>query len=146
MRRSRQLLLISVGCAGVVMFLLLSIVIASHLLANREHVKAFIVAKTAQATGGDLDYTRLDISFFPLPHLAARSVHLRQPQLFDLRAKRLAVYPRLLSLLMGRLSIYRVGLEEPQAHWHLPAAVGRQPASEPMHQPPMQRLTQVPQA
>jgi hypothetical protein len=69
MRRTRKLFMVSVGCAGIVMTLLLTAVLTTHLLANRDMVKTFIVAKTAQATGGILVYDRLDIGFLPVPHL-----------------------------------------------------------------------------
>ena len=69
MRRTRKLFMVSLACAGIVMALLLTAVLTTHLLANRDMVKSFIVAKTAQATGGTLIYDRLDISFLPMPHL-----------------------------------------------------------------------------
>ena len=54
MRRTRKLLMVSLACTGIVMALLLTAVLTTHLLANRDMVKSFIVAKTAQATGGTL--------------------------------------------------------------------------------------------
>ncbi|MBC2741806.1 MAG: hypothetical protein HGJ93_01840, partial [Desulfosarcina sp.] len=114
MRRTKKLFMVSVGCAGIVMALLLAAALITHLLANREMVKSFIVTKTAQATGGALDYDRLDISFLPLPHLKARDIHLRRPEAFEVYAKELSVYPRILPLLTGRFSVRRLVLASPE--------------------------------
>ncbi len=113
MRHTRKLLMVSLVCASLVMALLLTAVLATHLLANREMVKSFIISKTAQATGGALVYDRLDISFLPLPHLKAREIHLRRQNAFEVTAQELSVYPRLLPLLKGRVSIRRLALIAP---------------------------------
>ena len=113
MRRTKKLLLVSVGCTGIVMALLLTAVLATHLLANRDRVKSFIVAKTAQATGGTLDYGNLEVSFLPLPHLEAHDIHLSRPDTFAVSAQRLSVYPGLLPILRGQLSIRRLALLSP---------------------------------
>lgn len=114
MRRSKKLLLVSVGCTGIVMALLLTAVLASHLLANRDRVKAFIVAKTDQATGGALNYDRLGVSLLPMPHLEARGIRLNRPGTFAVSAQELSVYPRLLPILKGQLSIRRLALVAPE--------------------------------
>jgi hypothetical protein len=101
MRRTRKLFMVSVGCAGIVMTLLLTAVLTTHLLANRDMVKTVIVAKTAQATGGILVYDRLDIGFLPVPHLKARNIHLRRADTFAVDAQELSIYPRILPMLRG---------------------------------------------
>jgi hypothetical protein len=105
--------MVSLACAGIVVALLITAVVATHLLANREMVKSFIIGKTAQATGGKLVYDRLDVGFLPLPHLKAREIHLHRQDAFEVTAKELSVYPRLLSLLKGQVSIRRFALIDP---------------------------------
>ena len=96
-------------------------------------VKSFIVAKTAQATGGALAYNRLDVSFFPLPHLKARNIHLHRQDVFDVTAQELSVYPKILPLLKGRVSIQRLALITPDVKFRID--------SDPMKKPdmPMER-------
>jgi hypothetical protein len=113
MRRTRKLFMVSVGCAGIVMTLLLTAVLTTHLLANRDMVKTFIVAKTAQATGGILVYDRLDIGFLPMPHLKARNIHLRRADTFAVDAQELSIYPRILPMLRGRIKVRRLALVSP---------------------------------
>jgi len=113
MHRTRKLFMVSLACAGILMVLLLTAVLTTHLLANRDMVKSFIISKTAQATGGRLVYDRLDISFFPLPHLKARDIHLDRSDAFEVTAQELSVYPRILPILKGRVSIRRLALIAP---------------------------------
>ena len=113
MRRTKKLFLISVVLSCIVMALLLTAALSTNLLANREMVKSFIVTKTAQATGGTLVYDRLDISFLPMPHLKARDIHLRRPGAFEVYADELSVYPRILPILKGQISIRRLALASP---------------------------------
>lgn len=131
MRIRQKLFIASMVCAGIAMGLLLTSVVAARLLANREVVRSLIVTKTAQATGGGkLSYHRLTISFFPLPHLQAKSIDLRQPGAFEINAGSLSVYPRILPLLKGDVSIRRVVLTTPdiQLALHSEAPADTQPA------------------
>jgi hypothetical protein len=114
MRIRQKLLVVSMVCAGIVMGLLLTIVVATRLMANREVVRSLIVNKTAQATGGgELSYDRLTLSFFPLPHLQAEVIDLDRPDIFKITASKLSVYPGILSLLQSRVTVRRVVLEAP---------------------------------
>ncbi len=127
MRRTRKLFMVSLACAGIVMVLLLTAVLTTHLLANRDMVKSFIISKTAQATGGTLVYDRLDISFFPLPHLKARGIHLDRSGAFEVTAQELSAYPRILPILKGQVSIRRLALIAPDVK----VLMGSEPAKTP---------------
>ena len=129
MRRIRKRFLVSIGCAAIVMALLLTAVLTTHLLANREMVRSFIVSKTARATGGVLVYDRLDISFFPLPHLRVRGIQLRRPHAFAVQAHELSVYPRISAILAGQISIHRLVLIAPAIQVHLGSTPLEEPAS-----------------
>ena len=129
MRTTQKILMISLACVGGVVALLLTAVLTSQLIANREMVKSFIVDKTAQATGGKLDYDRLDVSFFPLPHLKASGIQLHRPEAFELQAQALSIYPRLLAILTGRLSIRRLVLTTPDTRFRLGADPLKAPSS-----------------
>jgi hypothetical protein len=120
MRRSKKLFLISLGCAGVAIVLFLAAILIFHLLANRGMVREFIVEKADQATGGNLSYYRLDLSLLPIPHLTVRNFRLTKKESFEVQARMLSVYPRMRSMLMGRLSIYRLILDAPDIQLRMP--------------------------
>ena len=127
MRRRQQLFITTVALAGIAMGLLLIGVVTARLLANREMVRSLITTKIAQATGGTLDYERLSVNFFPLPHLEAEGIGLHRPEVFKINADELSVYPRILPLLKGRLSIRRLVMEAPDLRF----AVGPTTLPEP---------------
>ena len=113
MRRRSKLFIVSATCALVAIGLLVTTVAVAHLMANRDMVKTFIVDKTARATGGELDYDRLVIGWFPLPHLEVQSVQLIRPDTLDIRASNFSVYPKLLPILKGEVRIRRVDIVAP---------------------------------
>ena len=113
MRRAQKFFIISVAALGTVGILLLVVVMTASLMANLEVVRSFIVAKTTQATGGALDYDRLEIGFIPLPHLKAINVQLHRPKVFEVNAHELSVYPRVLPILKGQLSVRQLTLLSP---------------------------------
>lgn len=110
MRPRQKLMVFTLVCAAVVMGLLLASFVSIHLLANREMVKSIIVTKAAQATGSSLDYDRLEVIFFPLPHLQVSDLHLHRKDTLRMRADELSVYPRVLPILTGRFIIRRLEL------------------------------------
>jgi len=134
MRIRQKLFVVSTVCAGIVIALLLTSVVATRLMANREVVRALIVKKTAQATGGGkLSYDRLTVSFFPLPHLRAEAIDLHRPDIFKITASTLSVYPGILPLLQGRVTVRQVVLEAPDIqlafHPESPTAILPDPAA-----------------
>ena len=123
MGRTWKRLIISALCAAIVVAVLAAAVLTAPLLADREMVKARIVSKTAQLTGGELNYSRLELSYFPLPHLVARDVRLHRTEAFEARAQELSLYPGIRSMLKGRFSIDRLVLVAPEIR--APMAVQR---------------------
>jgi hypothetical protein len=113
MRARNKLLFVSVVAAGVFMGLLLTGVLTTHLLANREMVRGFVVSKTARATGGSLAYDRLAVRFVPWPRLQVENIELQREGDYSMHAQTLAVYPRLLPLIIGEVRIRRLVLESP---------------------------------
>lgn len=102
MRRTRKLFIISIGCAAIFMFGLVSIVLVAHLLANRDAVKTFLVDKVVQATGGQVEYARLKLAVLPVPHLEVRDLHISRSPAIDLQARKLSFYPAILPACQAR--------------------------------------------
>jgi hypothetical protein len=127
MRRTRKLFLISLGCAVIVMFLLMTAVLIAHLMANRESVRDSVVSLTARATGGTLDYARLEVALLPLPHLEVTRVSLERDGVFSLKARRLSAYPAILPALAGRIRIRRLMLDAPDVRLFSRSSAGRVP-------------------
>ena len=119
MRRRNKIVIVGAVSLGAVIGLLLTAVVATRLLANREMVRSLITTKIAQATGGTLEYDRLSVNFFPLPHLETEGIGLHRPDAFDIKADEMSVYPRILPLLKGRLSIRRLVVEAPNLRFAL---------------------------
>jgi hypothetical protein len=131
MGRTWKRLIISALCAAIVVAVLAVAVLTAPLLADREMVKVRIVSKTAQLTGGELNYSRLELSYFPLPHLVARDVRLHRTEAFDARAQELSLYPGIRSILKGRFSIDRLVLVAPEIRVPIAAPRTADPGRDP---------------
>ena len=134
MNRSRKFALIVFACAGIVMAILATAVLTAHLFANRERAKSSIIEKVDQATGGELDYDRLAIRIFPVPHLTVRNIILERKEGLRLTAHALALYPRILPMLKGQVRIRRLMLSSPEIALQLNAPPGF-PPDHSQHQP-----------
>jgi hypothetical protein len=127
MHRSRKLALLVFSCAAIVMAILVTAMLTVHFMAERELVKSYIVQKVDQVTGGELDYDRLVVRFFPVPHIAARDIYLVRTQRFRLAARKFSVYPRILPMLKGQVSIRRLVLTNPEIVLQMNSSPGSPP-------------------
>jgi uncharacterized protein involved in outer membrane biogenesis len=118
MRKRHKILLAGVACAGLTLFLVVAAVLSAHLLANRQIVKAFLVRQAAKSAGARLDYDRLDLNFYPLPHLKASNLKLHRNRDLSIKAQSLSIYPRLLPLIKGKIRIRRLYLAVPDIKMH----------------------------
>ncbi len=113
MERPKPIWLVGTAAAALLLVLMTAVVLGARLLANREMVNTLIARKTYQATGGVLDYDRLEIRFWPRLHLTAHHFRLHRPHKFDIRAASLGVTPSIGSLLRGEVRIRQVSLTSP---------------------------------
>ncbi|MDL2274908.1 AsmA family protein [Desulfosarcina sp. OttesenSCG-928-G10] len=119
--RARALFLIAAVRIGIFMFLAISGLVALHLLVNQDKVRPFLVDKARTILDSDLDYSRMKLHFLPVPHLDVRNLRLHRPDVFDLKAGELSLYPALLPMLSGRFQIQRLILSDPDIRIHIAA-------------------------
>ncbi|MDL2329931.1 AsmA-like C-terminal domain-containing protein [Desulfosarcina sp. OttesenSCG-928-A07] len=119
-KRKKTVYLIRVLGIGVFIFLLLTIILAVYLTKSRHMVRPFLVNKALRTFKTDLDYDRLTLEFFPVPHLEVHGLHLGQPERFALSARKLSLYPDLWPILSGRFRIRRLVLIDSDIRCFLP--------------------------
>lgn len=111
MSKNKEIIILLIG--NLVLLLILSLVFAALLptLTNREMVKETIKNKVVQGVGGEIKYLRLELFYLPRPHLEIRDAEFQIPDSFTVKIQRMKVYPKIMPLLIGRLEVGLVALE-----------------------------------
>ncbi|RJQ78149.1 MAG: hypothetical protein C4519_12355 [Desulfobacteraceae bacterium] len=89
---------------------------------NTRPLKEIIALYLNQAVPGGLRFGHLKPQLLPLPGLALNQVQYDLPSRLNLSAETVAVYPRVLALLRGRVDIDQVRVVVPVATVHWPAS------------------------
>jgi hypothetical protein len=118
----------------IVAALMAGTIIISPLMINLEMVRENIENAVSGEIGGEIKYRRLDLSYFPRPHVVVHKAEILIPESFTIKMLRMKIYPRILPLLWGRLQADVVILEYADYFMKLPQInredpQSRQPAS-----------------
>ncbi len=93
--------------------------IAPHLI-NLEMVREKIEHTVSKEIGGEIKYRRLDLSYFPRPHIVVHKVEILIPDSFTIKMHRMKVYPKIWPLFLGSLQVGIVTLEYADYFMKLP--------------------------
>ncbi len=109
-----------VGSLGILVVLLLAVILLLPYLINLDPVRQKILANISGKVGGDLQFERADLSFFPRPLVVIHEGSLSIPGKVTGTLESLTAYPEILPLLRGRLQIALIKVESPDVQMMLP--------------------------
>ncbi len=99
-------------------------------LVNLEVVQKTVFDKLRQRIECETDYTKIDFTLFPRPHVIVRQARIWRPGMFDISLKSLTLFPELVPLLSGELRIREILLQKPDIQLSWPASSPDQPEDE----------------
>ncbi len=102
------------------MIALLIFIFFSPVLINLEHVKEKILAHLSAKVEGELLYNKIDILYFPRPHVVIHQANLSIPGNIVGNLTWLKVYPSIFPLLTGDVQIERLRIKAPDLELRLP--------------------------
>ncbi|HEX8874192.1 MAG TPA: AsmA family protein [Nitrosospira sp.] len=117
----RKILLCSSGVVGLVTAFLIAVIVLTPVYLNSTGVKNKIQAAVSEKLGGKVSYERIDLSFFPRPHVIISQLHLAYPRTFRGSLQSLTIYPHLFPLFRRQLLFSRIQVLEPDFRIILPA-------------------------
>jgi uncharacterized protein involved in outer membrane biogenesis len=79
MSRRKKIYLWVAGSIGVLLILLLALVVLLPRLINLELLRERILADVSQTVGGVVEFEKIDLSFFPRPHVVIHQASLSVP-------------------------------------------------------------------
>jgi uncharacterized protein involved in outer membrane biogenesis len=100
--------------------LILVLMIITPQLIHLEMVRENIENTISKKIGGEIKYRRLDLSYFPRPHVVVHKVEILIPDSFTIKMHRMKVYPKILPLFLGSLEVGVVSLEYADYFMRLP--------------------------
>jgi hypothetical protein len=122
MHKSRKILFLLISLAAFCLCLLLAVMIVTPHLINLDTVQEKIKEQYAKATGGEIEYRRIDLGFFPSPHIAVYQVEIKHMDTVSGTIESLKVYPKILPLLIGDLQAGTVESRSADINIQLPLA------------------------
>jgi hypothetical protein len=120
MNKSRKIIFSLISIAGIILCLLLVLIIVTPQLINLDTVKERIKRQYATATGGEIEYRRIQLSFFPRPHIVISEIAIKYAENLSGTIDSLRVYPKILPLLTGEFQIDAVYSRSPELTIRLP--------------------------
>jgi uncharacterized protein involved in outer membrane biogenesis len=113
MKKNKKLQLWFVWAVRITLALIASGLLLASLYINSEPMQKRIGAIIAREMGDVVKFERADLSIFPRPGLAFYQVSINIPAGTSIRAESAKIYPQILPLLIGKVRIAKVKLEEP---------------------------------
>ena len=110
--------------------LIVVVMLVTPQLINLEMVRERIENTVSKEIGGEIKYRRLDLSYFPRPHVVVHKVEILIPDSFTIKMHRMKVYPKILPLFLGSLEVDVVTLEYADYYMKLPQISREAPPTE----------------
>jgi hypothetical protein len=110
--------------------LIVVVIMIAPQLINLEMVRENIENTLSKEIGGEIKYRRLDLSYFPRPHVVVHKVEILIPDSFTIKMHRMKVYPKILPLFLGSLQVGVVTLEYADYFMKLPQISREAPQPE----------------
>ncbi len=129
-RRRSKLAVALVGAFGVLLTLALVAGVIAPRFIDMPALRRRIVVALSERLGGEVSLGQLRLSFLPAPHVVADDLHVSIHGVVEGGIASVSVYPRILSLLSGKLQPGRLQLTAPDLRVQLPQPSGAtEPAS-----------------
>jgi uncharacterized protein involved in outer membrane biogenesis len=130
MSKRKKILLWLGGCLGGLLVLLFASILLVPRLINLDQIRQKAIAGISEKVGGEVNFDRLRLSIFPLPHVEIQQASLSIPEKLSGKLESVSVYPKILPLLKGQLEITEVQVEAPKFRIRLPAKVKKRAENE----------------
>ncbi|MBW2436958.1 MAG: hypothetical protein JRF29_06750, partial [Deltaproteobacteria bacterium] len=114
MPKRRKIWVTLISLAAIFLCLLIILLIVTPQLINLETVKQEVKRVYAEDLGGQIEYQRLNMAFFPRPHIVITDVRFTVPDNVQGTVDSLKVYPKILPLFTGDLEIGVVHSRSPE--------------------------------
>ena len=121
MPKRRKILFSLISLAGIFLCVLVILLIVTPRLINLESVKKEIKDRVVADIGAQIEYRRVNLGFFPRPHVVISEIQFTMPQNVNGTVAWLKIYPKILPLFAGEIEIGAVHSRAAEITIRLPA-------------------------
>jgi hypothetical protein len=121
MPKSRKILFSLISLAGVFLCVLVILLVVTPRLINLESVKKEIKDRFAADMGAQIEYRRVNLGFFPRPHVVISEIQFTMPPNVNGTVDWLKIYPKILPLFTGEIEIGAIHSRAAEITIQLPA-------------------------
>ena len=121
MSKRRKIIFSLITLAGIFLCVLVILLVFTPRLINLETVKKEIKNRFTEDIGGEIEYQRVDLAFFPRPHVVITAVNFTIPDHVNGTVDSLKIYPKILPLFTGEIQISALHSRHPEITVRLPA-------------------------
>jgi hypothetical protein len=108
MPKRRKILFSLISLAGIFLCMLVILLVVTPRLINLQSVKKEIKDRLAADLGAQIEYRRINLGFFPRPHVVISEIQFTMPQSVNGTVDWLKIYPKILPLFAGQIEISAV--------------------------------------
>ena len=112
-RRGKKIAVGLLACLLSVFILLFAAILIVPRFIDRDIVKDKVRREVSQLVEGEFDFKRIDLSFFPMPHVLLADATLNLPQRLTASAQLIEVYLEILPLLTGKINLNNARIQQP---------------------------------
>ncbi|MGD9080917.1 MAG: hypothetical protein PVG96_16330, partial [Desulfobacterales bacterium] len=121
MPKRRKIIFSLISLAGILLCVLVILLVVTPRLVNLDTVKKEIKTRFAANIGGEIEYRRINLAFFPRPHVVISAVNFTVPDHISGTVDSFKIYPKILPLFTGVIQISAVHSRSPEITVKLPA-------------------------
>ena len=119
-RRGKKIAVGLLACLLSVFILLFAAILIIPRFIDRDVVKDKVRREVSKLVEGEFDFKRIDLSFFPMPHVLLADATLNLPQRLTASAQLIEVYLEILPLLTGKINLNNARIQQPDLNIMLP--------------------------
>jgi len=120
MNKTKKIFLLTARGIGILLVVLLIFILVSPVLINLEPVKEKILAHLSDRLGGKLHFTKIDLLYFPRPHVVIHQASLSVSEGIKGTSAHISVYPAVFPLFSGDMQIAGITVKNPVIKIKLP--------------------------
>jgi len=126
----KRFLWIGGGLVGGLLVLVVALALVLPHLLHLPSVREKILAQASRQVKGEVAFSKLDLSLFPVPRVIIHQVSVKFPGKGEVSADSFSLIPRLFPLLRGEVQVRHVKVSGPKAHVYLKKGKGGPSSSQ----------------